>query len=344
MTAHSTRFLIAAALLAGALFSATAQAQTDRLYPKEGNVVIGKTKSIGKNEVVMTVGGKDQSYPSSDIQRLVFQGDPQGLTQAREFVSDAQYDKALQELQQLDIAKLSRDVMKADAQFYLALSQGEMALSGQGDLNTATSQVLSFVKNNSDSWHFYAAARLLGDLAKAIGNYPKAAQYYGFLLRSPSRTLKVESVYQGGMVKFAQGDLKGAQADLKKVAELKPNSVEERRLQTLAQAGLAVVTAKEGKPDAALKMVGDLISTLNPIDTQTAAAIYNAQGASYAAAGDEEGALLAYLHTQLMYSMHAAEHVEALKQLIELWSKVGKPDRAAQARGELQQRYPGLSG
>ncbi|TWT86350.1 tetratricopeptide repeat protein [Neorhodopirellula pilleata] len=321
-----------------------ASAQTDRLYPTSGDVEIGKIKAISKDGIVMTIGGKDKNFPVGEIRRVSFQGDPPELTRARDFIMDAQYDQALSELKQIDVSKLGRDEMKADTQFYLALSQGEMALSGQGDLAQATAAAMSFVQQNPNSYHFYSTTRLLGDLAKAIGNFQRAAQFYGYMLRSPSADMKVESVYQGAMVKLAAKDTAGAKADLEKVLGIKAATAETQRFQTLAKAALAVVAAQEGQVDQAIEMVNGLIKTMNPTDTQTNAKIYNALGAAYLAAGKDEDALLAYLHTQLMYSMHAESHVEALKQLVELWTKVGKPDRAAQARGELQQRYPGLSG
>ncbi|EMI55245.1 tetratricopeptide repeat protein [Rhodopirellula sallentina] len=344
MLPSQLRFTASFAVLLTLALANSGFAQTDRVYPNDGDAVIGKVKDITKNEVVITAGGKDQNISSSDIRRILFQGDPAELTRARELIMDGQYDQAFDELKQLDISKLPRQFIKADAQFYLALSQGQMALSGQGDLNKSTADAIEFAKNNSNSWHFYPAMKLLGDLAKALGNYEKAAQFYGYLRSAPSRNLQIESVYLGGMVKLAQDDLSGASSDLGKVAGIKPNSPEESRLQTLAKAALAVVAAKQGNGKEAIEMVNKLIEKLNPTDTQTAATIYNAQGESFAALGDDEGALLAYLHTQLMYSMHAAEHSEALKKLVELWNKVGKPDRAAQARGELQQRYPGLAG
>ncbi len=344
MMLHSPLRCCCFVLVLATLCASGAQAQTDRLYPQDGEAVIGKIKSLGKNEIVMTVSGKDQTFLPSDVTRILFQGDPSELTRGRELVLEGQYQQAFEELKKLNIAKLTRDVIKADAKFYLADAQGQIALSGQGDLNKASADVMAFVTANSNSWHFYASTRLLGDLAKALGNYEKAAQFYGYLGKSSARELQVESVYQIGMIKLRQNDLEPAKEALAKVAGLKPNSAGEKRLQTLAKVGTAVITAKQGQGQEALKMVNDLIAQLNPTDTQTAAAIYNAQGASYQALGDDEGALLAYLHTQLSYSTHAAEHVEALKQLIELWAKVGKPDRAAQARGELQQRYPGLSG
>ena len=51
---------------------------------------------------------------------------------------------------------------------------------------------------------------------------------------------------------------------------------------------------------------------------------------------------MAYLHTHLMFSLQPDAHAEALKRLVELWPQVGKPERAAEARSELQQRYPGF--
>jgi hypothetical protein len=43
-----------------------------------------------------------------------------------------------------------------------------------------------------------------------------------------------------------------------------------------------------------------------------------------------------------MFSAQPDAHAEALKKLVELWPLVGKPERAAEARQELQQRYPGF--
>ena len=339
------RILVASVIfLAVAQVPGIASAQTDRLYPSDGEAVIGKIKTISKEGIIITAKGKDQTYPAGDIRRVLFQGDPPELTRGREFVMDSQFDQAFDELKQIDLSGIDRDDVRSDAQFYLALSQGKMALAGQGDLTKATQAAMGFVKQNSQSWHFYDTTRLLGDLAKAMGNYDKAAQFYGYMRGAPSMDMKVESVYQGGMVKLAQGDIAAAKEDLTKVAGLKASTAASKRLQTLAKAALAVAAAKQGQGKQAIGMVNELIKTLNPADTATAARIYNALGASHAAAGNDEDALIAYLHTQLMYSMDAESHVEALKELVQLWTKVGKPDRAAQARGELQQRYPGLSG
>jgi predicted negative regulator of RcsB-dependent stress response len=119
------------------------------------------------------------------------------------------------------------------------------------------------------------------------------------------------------------------------------DSAEGVRLKSLAKAGQAVVLAKQGNAQQALSLVSSLIGELAPVDSQLGARIYNAQGACLEALNDREGAVLAYLHTHLMFSGQADAHAEALLRLVELWPQVGHPERAAQARQELQQRYPG---
>ena len=317
-------------------------AQTDRVYPKDGQVQLGKIKSDSRNGIVLTVSGKDQTFAVGNIEKVMYQGDPAGMTNGREFALNGQYDSALEQFKTVDVNKLSRDVLKADLSYYLMYCQAHLALSGKGDLNNAAKSALSFASKNSDSWQFYPTAKLLGDLASATGNYPKALQYYRSLANAPSTELKIESVLMTGVTNLRQGKLDEAVTQLQKVMGIKVSSPEALRLQKLAKASLAVAMAKQGKGEEGLSMVKELITELNPTDTEMAAEIYNAQGASYEALGDDEGALLAYLHTHLMFSTNAQAHSHALKRMTELWTNVGKPDRAAQARAELQQRYPGL--
>ncbi|WDQ18030.1 tetratricopeptide repeat protein [Rhodopirellula sp. P2] len=332
------------AVLLGLLLASPVMAQTDRLYPRGGEVVLGKIKSISKNGIVMSVSGKDQTFNAGAIEKVLFQGDPGGLTQGREFALDNQFDQAIAELKTVDASKLNRDPQKADFAYYVMYCQAQQALSGNGDLRASATAALNFIKQNTGSWHFYETAKLLGDLAVKLGSYDQASKYYGSLRNAPSAETKVESLYLNALVKLKQGKDAEAASDLQKIVSIGVQSPEGARLQTLSKAALAIATAKQGQGKEALDMVNELIAKLNPTDTETAAEIYNAQGASYMAMGDNQGALLAYLHTQLMFSTHPGPHSEALKQLADLWTKVGKPDRAAEARSELQQRYPGLSG
>lgn len=317
----------------------------DRVYPMNSpTAVSGELTATGRTGVSVKGGGSTQDFPADQIRKILFEGDPAPLTNGREFALDGQYDQALPLLQSVDLGTIKREIVKADVLYYQVLCMSELALAGKGDKGVAAKAALDFVGKNSDSWHFYSAAKLLGDLALAMKNYDAALKYYGSLRSAPSVESKIEAVYLTGATYLAKGDIELAMTEFDKVAGVSVQSVEAAKLQKLAKAGKAVGLARTGKAKEGLDLVKTLIQNLNPTDVEVAAKIYNAQGASFEAAEDVEGAILAYLHTHLMFSSQASAHAEALAKLIELWPKVGKPDRAAEAKQELQQRYPGLAG
>lgn len=314
----------------------------DRLYETTGESVTGTVTATDKKGVQLKKGGSTQTYLAGNIEKILFEGDPPGLTRGREFALDGQYSQALEELKKVDTESIKREVIKADVAFYTAMSQANLALSGKQAKESAVKVLRSFAGTYSDSWHFFDGAKLLGDLALALDNADQAMVFYKFLENAQSPDTKVESVYLQGRVQLATGAVNDALATFEKVISLRASSAATVRTQTLAKAGKAVALARLNRSDEGLKLASELIADLDPVDMEMSARIYNAQGASYEASGDDEGALLAYLHTHLMFSSQPDAHAEALIRLIELWPKVGQPARAAEARGELQQRYPGI--
>lgn len=337
-------FLVVLAGCASLLAPNIALAQLDRLYQHGSNSPLsGTVVETDRNGVKLKTGANTKNYNPGDIRKILYQGDPAELTKGREFALDGQYEQALEELKGINVGGLSREVIKADVDYYILWCESRLALEGRGDKKAAVAAGLNFVsKTHKDSYHFYSVAKLLGDLALALKNHEKALQYYGSLSQAPSQERRLESAYLVAMVQLAQGKAAEAQAQFEKVLSGQVSSTAAARLQTLAKAGKAVALARSGKGDDGLKLVNTLISDLNPTDVEMAARIYNAQGASYEAKGDREGAILAYLHTHLMFSSQPDAHAESLIRLVELWPQVGKPERAAEARQELQQRYPGF--
>ena len=320
----------------------TATAQLDRVYDKAGDNVSGTVIQTSSQGVQLKKGANTQSILAGDILKIMHEGDPAPLTKAREFALDGQYDQALAELKNVNFETLPRDIIKADAAFYIAVCESKLALAGKGKKDEAAKRTLDFAKAYGDSWHLFDTAKLLGDLALALNDAPNALKYYKSLSSAPSTDMKIESVYLQGLVHMKKGDSEAALAEFEKVIGLKAQTAQTTRIQMLSKAGKAVALAQTGKSAEGLALVQQMIAELNPADVEMAARIYNAQGASYEASGDVEGAIMAYLHTHLMFSAQPDAHAEALKKLIELWPKVGKPERAAEARQELQQRYPGF--
>lgn len=324
-------------------FAATANAQLDRVYTYDSNTATaGKIEGVTKSGLQLKVGSNTKNYMESEVRKVTFQGDPRSLTVGRELALDGQFEQALDELKTVNLDDLKRKVIRADAEYYRLLARARLALAGRGNRNAAIGEAIQFAKNHSESFHFFSVTRLLGDLNLAGGKYDEAIRFYGFLARAPAAESKIESRYLIGVASLEKDDIAAAKKAFDDVASVDVSSDSALRLKTLAKAGQAVVMANSQEGEKALALAEELINDLDPNDAEMAARIYNAQGASYEAMGDIEGAILSYLHTHLMFSSQPDAHAQSLQRLVELWPKVGRAERAAEARQELKQRYPGF--
>jgi tetratricopeptide (TPR) repeat protein len=107
-----------------------------------------------------------------------------------------------------------------------------------------------------------------------------------------------------------------------------------------ATVGRAVCLAATGRAEEGIKLIHDLIAKNDPNDPDLFGRAYNALGACHLQAGEVKEALLAYLHTDVLYFTNQQAHPEALYHLAKLWEKVNRSDRAVRARSLLQSRYP----
>lgn len=335
----SVAFCVAAFVFAG-----STQAQMDRVYTFGSNTAsAGAVTESTVDGIKLKTGRNVKDYVHNEIRKIAFQGDPRELTRARDLALDGQYEQALEELKGLDLSKIARPLIKADADYFLALCNAKLALAGQGDRNAAIARAVKFAGKYRTSHHFFSVAKLLGDLALAAKSYDKSLQYYGALGKAPSAETKIESRYLMGVAYLEKGDVPAAEKSFSAVTSVKVQSTEALRLKSLAKAGQAVAMAKSGKGKEGLAVLEGLIVELNPTDIEMAAQIYNAQGQCFEATKDLEGAILSYLHVHLMFSGQPAAHATSLSRLVQLWPQVGRAERAAEARQELQQRYPGYA-
>jgi hypothetical protein len=148
----------------------------DRVYDLAGENFAGKVLQVTKDGVEFEKSGSTQTFEAANILKIQYEGDPPGLTKGREFALDGQFDQGLAELNKVQFDTIERDLIKAEVAYFMVLCESRLALAGKAKKDGATQKARTFAGKFQDSWHFYDATRLLGDLSLAQGDTAKATQ------------------------------------------------------------------------------------------------------------------------------------------------------------------------
>lgn len=338
---------LAFSVIATCLVTSPAWAQrSDQLAPMKGAPLLGIVTRMTPTEVTINVRGTDQKFSILDIKRLSFADDPRELTAARDFISDGQYESALDQLKKIAETTGLRDLVQQDIEFYIALCQARIALRGGGDKDAARQALLTFARNASQNFHFLESAELLGELSVSMGKFDDAARYYGFLAKTAKESSWAEyelrvSVLEGRVFE-AQGKYPEALEKFSAVTDAAVETPEANREKNFARVGKAVALAETGKPDEGLKLIEEVIQKNDEkVETELFGRAYNAQGRCYQKLDNPKFAVLAYLHVDHLFSQHPDVHAEALYYLSKLWTAVNKADRAVAAHAQLTEQYAG---
>lgn len=328
--------------LAAGLFAAPVWG-LDSVKKQSGQTVSGTIKSISKNEVEIekTAGGSEK-ISVLDIDSVRFDGEPTQLTSVRALVNNGAIEDAVKQLAKIDPATATRPEVQQELQFYKAYCQARQAIGGNGDVAAAGTAMNKWLAGNANSFHFYPATELVGDLLVKAGNYDSSAIFYGQLEQAPIPELKMRAGVGIGRSLLAQKKYPEAQAAFDKVLGLTASAsgAGATSQRFAASIGKATSMAETGKPDDAIKAIEEVIKGVSPDNTELMSQAYVALGKAYLKKPDaKKQALLAFLHVDTLYSGNAQAHAEALRQLDPLWRDLGKPERALQAVELLRQRY-----
>ncbi len=308
----------------------------DRVILKDGPPASGEIVSINRNEVKIKYRGKDQTYPTADIQKVTFDDEPRELDRARDHFLTEQFDQAVDELKKIDVTEVKQAHIRQDIQFYYHYCNGQLGLAGKGDMAKAKAGLLGLARENSQSHHWYTLCDLLGQMSLAMGE--DANPYFQELVSSSSSEIKLLGEYRLATSELAT-DPSAARKRFQTVANSNVSSPEVLRIQRLANVGLAECDMADGKANDALKQLNALIDKYDSTDHELFAKINNTKGACYEKLDKPEQALLYYLATDLMFYTDAQAHAESLYHLSKLWPRAGEPARASEAKSRLTQSY-----
>ena len=329
-------------LTTSVLWSAVCLAQDDAVFSKKtGTPTRGLISAVSPQQVTIQTTGIARNIEVKDILKVTFGDEPSELTTARQRALAGQFGDAIEELGKVNEAEITNDVIKQDVVYYRAYSGAKHAMSSGGDKKAAQDQLYAFVSANPNSFHFFEAAELLGDLAFARADYAGAARFYGGLARAPWKEYELRAYVLQARSMSAEGKYAEALPGFEQVLTSGLTTPEALEQKMHATVGKAVCLAATGKHDEGIQIVEDLIAKNDPADATLFGRAYNALGACYMKTGKTKEALLAFLHTDVLFYRDPETHAEALFHLSKLWGDVGKSDRAVRARGLLTSQYVG---
>jgi tetratricopeptide (TPR) repeat protein len=339
-TRARTILLAAALLLLGTL---PAQAQRDRVNPVSGGPATGTITSVSPTEVVIEVRGSARRFAVNEIASVSFTEDPNELGTARTRALAGQYEEALTLLNRIPADSLRRDLVRADWEYYRAYSLANMSLAGGGDKNAAAKSLIDFLAARPQSHHHFSATELVGRVAFAMNRHSSASDYFQKLAAAPWPETRIRAQVLQARSLVAQQKFDEALQQYDAVIANPIDTVEANREKVLARIGRAECLAETGKPDEGQGIVESVIRDNDAQDGRLFARAYNTLGICHLRADRPKEALLAFLHVDLLFPNNPEEHAQALYHLGQLWTTVGKSDRAVAARSLLKSRYSGTS-
>ena len=299
----------------------------------------GTIVGVTRDAIKLSKGGSPVEIPTNEVVEISLDAEPFELKSARRMVENGQYDDAVDKLQSIQPG--SNEMVNQEIAFMKAYSLGKMALAGSGDRAAAGNALLAFASANPDSFHFYYVARMLGDVAVSSGDYASAAKYYGGLAKAPWPDYRMAAQVLEGRALLAQNKAAEALQRFDQVLADKAAVSGSALQKSFAAVGKAKALALTGDPTQGQALAQKVIDTGDPQNKELFGRAYNALGLCYEKESKMKEALLAFLHTDILFYNDPEIHAEALYHLANLWKAANDPDRATDARNLLTDRYPG---
>jgi tetratricopeptide (TPR) repeat protein len=316
-----------------------AQGGVDRVH-RHGGVDAGQITGMTAINVTIAKSGVESTVPAEDIETVYFAGEPSELNAVRNALQTGRPQEAIAGLEKISVAGIRREEILAEIDFYAALAKAQLALTGQGDIAAAMSDLRRFMSKRRTNFHVPQAIEMVGDLLVAAGKYDDARIEYAKLAKAPSPYYGLSSALLVGRAWQAEGKHDQALAEFAKVLASSQNGALFDSLRLSATLDRAVSQAASGQGADATNTIGQIIAQADPDDGKLLARAYDALGDCYLKAGDKQGALFAFLHIDLLYSNTAELHAKALHELATIWREAGRDSRAQEAAQKLTDKCP----
>ena len=336
-----TRKILTLSTLIVFFMSVKAVAQTDelRLRPSAGQtagrIVRGTISSETPSEIRIQAGNKLESIKTDEVDTVSYGGMPPAYLEAEIREKNGDYAAAIDGFRRASTTTGLRPVVAQQVKYRYAEALANAAGQDSARTNEAITALQEFVRSFPTSRNAPAALEVLLNLVRSgddpskmdsvIADMSKIAGAQG-----RANLLKADLLVDRGQPDEALKLLDTARTQITKGSELEQSA---QSIRIKAMVGKKSFTEAE-------KLARDLIAAADPNDYESLAPAYNALGDCLRAAGKPKDAMIAYLHTEILYDRASSEHARALAAITELWRVLEKPDRAEQSLSKLATTYP----
>jgi tetratricopeptide (TPR) repeat protein len=300
-----------------------------------GGRVRGQVQSESPSEVVVQLGANTTRVPTELIQSIRYDGQSASFALAEARESAGQLAEAAELFKKAAADSAGKPYPIQAALFREAEVLTDLAAVEPDRIKEAKDKLTKFAREYPNSRHTLSARACLARIQLASGDFPAAETAIAELARLPKGAERAAVLRTKLLAR--QNKHKEAIAELEKLIAASPKGSERLRAAQLAKAESLAATKDFAKAEALLR---DVIQATPPEDAAGQAPAYNTLGDCLRAANRPKDALLAYLHTDLLYSKDKEEHPRALHQIVLLFRQLKQDGRADDFAQRLKAEYP----
>ncbi len=297
--------------------------------------VRGSIASETATEVVVKLGSNAINVPTDQIVSVRYDGQPATMALAESSEGTGQLEKAADLYKKAAAEAGAKPFVEQAARFKQADVTTDLALADPAKAGEAVALLDAFVKAYPASRHSASALENLARLQLQKGDYNQVEKTVASIEKLPRGADRAAVLRAKVLAK--KGDYAASVAELDRLIKASPDGSVRQREAKLAKAEGLAGLKKYAEAEADLRAA---IKSLPAEDVASQSAAYNTLGDCLRAAGRPKDALLAYLHTDVLYSKDKEQHPRALAQIAQVWRELKRDDRADEVQQRLRQDYP----
>ncbi|MEZ6042121.1 MAG: tetratricopeptide repeat protein [Planctomycetaceae bacterium] len=331
-------------LLAVLCFLAVAsEARADQVTRKsDGATLRGEFTDMTVESVSIKLSnGKLESVPVSDIRNVRFDAEPALMSQAQVNERSGALDVALEKYQQVQSELGGGDKrVSAEVQFLIARTLVKLSEADPAKQPEALKSIQEFRTGFPTNFRFLEACLLEAESSSRAGDTANAQTLLQQVQASSVKGFQLQAGVQLGRLLLSSGDVNGASIAFDQVVQQSTGDTSATTAMFDGMLGKAMCQLQQGEVDQAISALDDVIFKAGDADTRVLAEAWNKKGDCLRQKNSPKGAMMAYLHVDVLYASEPAEHAQALYRLSQLWGPAGHADRADDAAGRLLEKYP----